>query len=281
MDVTGSSLVDGNNFIRHHLKNNKLFAAGKMGVTEAKILYFYSSSGKFEDSSVQEGYLNSGIFPKTEEALKYFCNTYVESLKVLDLAPRWCKCVEAFEENLYKNTNPKCYNTLLSHLEPYYFNNPWTDFLDNKTVLVISPFTNSIETQFEKFDKIWNGKIKKNFKLKTLKFPFSVGISDEMLQYDSYQSCLEDHIDKVSKIDFDFAILGCGAYALPLCSYIKNTMHKSSIHLGGATQILFGIKGSRWLSHPKISKFFNDYWIRPSGDELPSKHKANEDGCYW
>ena len=34
-------IVDGNNFISHHLKNDKLFAAGKIGITEGKILYFY------------------------------------------------------------------------------------------------------------------------------------------------------------------------------------------------------------------------------------------------
>ena len=33
--------IDGNNFLRHHLKNNKPFAAGKIGGTELKLLATY------------------------------------------------------------------------------------------------------------------------------------------------------------------------------------------------------------------------------------------------
>ena len=58
-------------------------------------------------------------------------------------------------------------------------------------------------------------------------------------------------------------------------------MKKSSIHLGGATQILFGIKGHRWDTHDVISSFYNDHWVRPSKEETPEKAKINEEGCYW
>jgi threonine dehydrogenase-like Zn-dependent dehydrogenase len=38
-------------------------------------------------------------------------------------------------------------------------------------------------------------------------------------------------IDEIGKIDFDVAILGCGAYGLPLAAAIKG-MGKQAIHLG-------------------------------------------------
>ncbi len=84
-------LVDGNNFISHHLKNNKLFTAGKIGLTELKLLYCYYTNNKTPDpDSFQEGLINSGIFPLTQETFIYFCETYIESIKSLDLAPQWC-----------------------------------------------------------------------------------------------------------------------------------------------------------------------------------------------
>ncbi|WP_274095727.1 hypothetical protein [Riemerella anatipestifer] len=33
---------------------------------------------------------------------------------------------------------------------------------------------------------------------------------------------LEDMKNKIDLVDFDVAIIGCGAYGLPLASYIKN-----------------------------------------------------------
>lgn len=280
MAAIGNTLVDGNNFISHYLKHNKIFAAGKIGVTEIKILYSYFAIKKPEEHSFNEGYINSGIFPKTIETFKYFCKTYLEAIGCLDLAPRWCKCAEVFEQELYKQLSPFCYNTPLSDLEPYYFDKPWTDYLENKTVLVISPFAKSIETQYSRFDNIWNGKIKKNFKLKTIKFPFSIGISDEMQKWKSYEDCLNHFKNEISKITFDFSVVGAGAYSLPLCQFIK-TQGKSSIHLGGPTQILFGIMGKRWLENDKINKYVNEYWITPKDEELPSRKDINEGGCYW
>ena len=280
MGATGNTLVDGNNFIRHHLKHNKLFAAGKIGVTEAKILYSYFAHKKPEEHSFNEGYVNSGIFPKTLETFQSFCTTYLDSIKCLDLAPRWCKCLEIFEIELYNQLNPKCYNTPLPDLEPYYYDNPWTEFLKDKTVLVVSPFAKSIEQQFPKLEKIWKGKITNNFNLKTIKFPFSIGISSEMEQWGSYSNCLNHFKDEISKAEFDFCIIGAGAYSLPLCQHVK-ALGKSSIHLGGPTQILFGIMGKRWTDNKGIAKYVNDSWVTPLPEEMPTRREINEGACYW
>lgn len=64
------------------------------------------------------------------------------------------------------------------------------------------------------------------------------------------------------KIDFDIALIGCGAYGMPLASFIKG-MGKQAVHLAGWTQILFGIKGKRWDDLPYVSKFYNNAWVRP------------------
>ena len=276
-------LIDGNNFIAHHLKHNKLFAAGKIGVTEGKILYFYYTHNQIEPTSLHEGYIHSGIFPETEDTVKYFCDTYLNSIKCLDLAPRWCQCILPFEHEVYNKHNPNCYDTRLQDLEPYYFENPWSHQLEGKKVLVVSSFAESIKSQYSNFENIWSGYLKKNFELEVLKFPFCIGLTDdgEMASYGNYKNCLEHYKDLISKKQFDFCIIGAGAYALPLCSFIKETMKKSCLHLGGATQILFGILGNRWNSNTDIQKRVNHYWKKPDTNEVPINCKLMEGGCYW
>ena len=86
--------------------------------------------------------------------------------------------------------------------------------------------------------------------------------------------------DECTKKEFDVAIIGCGAYGMPLASLLKR-YGKIAIHLGGATQILFGIKGRRWDNNTSISLLFNDYWVRPMASETPHDAFEVENGCYW
>ena len=51
--------------------------------------------------------------------------------------------------------------------------------------------------------------------------------------------------------------------------------------MGGATQILFGIKGNRWDQHSVIGKLYNEAWVRPNENETPKKAGINEGACYW
>ena len=84
----------------------------------------------------------------------------------------------------------------------------------------------------------------------------------------------------ISQIEFDLAIIGAGPYGLPLGAYIK-TLGKQAIHIGGATQILFGIKGKRWEENERFKKFFNKNWTYPLENETPQSAKDLEGGCYW
>ena len=83
-------------------------------------------------------------------------------------------------------------------------------------------------------------------------------------------------------MEFDVAIIGCGAYGYPLAAEIKR-MGKVVIHLGGATQILFGIIGNRWeKDHPEFCrKFVNDAWVRPMDKEKIQNAGSVENACYW
>ena len=88
----------------------------------------------------------------------------------------------------------------------------------------------------------------------------------------------------IKKLDFDIALLGCGAYGLPLCNFIKSDLKKSAIYIGGGLQLLFGVIGRRWEGNDMWKKLIIDNdikFIRPSEDEHVKNMRFLEDQCYW
>lgn len=81
--------------------------------------------------------------------------------------------------------------------------------------------------------------------------------------------------EEIEKINFDIALIGAGAYGFPLAAFVKEK-GKVAIHMGGALQLLFGIKGFRWNE----LGIYNEYWIKPSESEIPKGYKRIEGGCY-
>ena len=77
-------------------------------------------------------------------------------------------------------------------------------------------------------------------------------------------------------------ILGVSAHnaAEALAAHARDTGHVA-IQMSGATQLLFGIKGRRWDTHPQISKLYNPVWVRPAPAEQPANKQAVEGGSYW
>lgn len=99
---------------------------------------------------------------------------------------------------------------------------------------------------------------------------------------------MEDEIDKE---DYDICLLGCGAYGFPLAAHVKR-QGKQAVHLGGALQLLFGIKGKRWedpnygvkewnIPYGSYTALMNKYWIRPDNITSPPNIQQVEGGCYW
>ena len=86
--------------------------------------------------------------------------------------------------------------------------------------------------------------------------------------------------DKIDQDDYDVCLIGCGAYGFPLAAHVKR-MGKQAIHLGGALQLLFGIRGNRWDNMDDYKSLVNQYWTRPKGVEIPQAKDKVENGCYW
>ena len=118
------------------------------------------------------------------------------------------------------------------------------------------------------------------FDLKTY-IPFvTFGGHQESCPCRTWLEALDRMIGDIGRMEFDVAIVGAGAYGMSLASAVKK-MGRIGIHMGGATQLLFGIKGGRWDATDVGNFFYNDSWVRPSGNEIPDNSKNIECGGYW
>ena len=228
----------------------------------------------------------SGIFPEGKDIAERFAKRYLQDIPEIDLLGCWLYSEKfmPLREDVQK--------VYLEMLYPFFVKRPWTLALKGKKVLVIHPFEETIKQQYAKRELLFDDKnILPEFELKVLKAVQSVaGIKTE---YKDWFEALHSMEEKISLIDFDIAIIGCGAYGLPLAAYIKR-MGKKAIHMGGGTQLLFGIYGKRWLEEYKDTKIFNghtidvnykrifnEHWCYPLDIDTPKNAFKVDNACYW
>ena len=217
---------------------------------------------------------NAGFFPPTDDNLERFSRLMLECIPNIDILGSW-----RLDEILVKEKMPNAKIVDLPDLEPYYHSNPWSRILKGKTVLVIHPFAETIKSQYLKRDKLFlNKEVLPEFKLETIQAVQSIANND--CGYKNWFEALEAMKLQISQKEYDVAIIGCGAYGFPLASFVKD-QGKKAVHLGGAVQILFGIKCRRWDENPYQSSFYNEYWVRASKEETPKNAELVENACYW
>lgn len=219
-------------------------------------------------------YTKAGFYPINKVSLEKFREIMISMIPEIDILGSWVN-----GENNYLGLMKRIEFCKLEFLEPYLCEKPWSKQLENKKVLVIHPFTDTIQNQYEnKREKIFsNNDILPAFDLKVMKTTFTNGKLEK--DFNWFEK-LESMFLEATSFEFDIAIIGCGSYGLPLAAKLKRH-GKQAIHLGGATQVLFGIKGKRWAENPVFRKLFNDYWVYPSLDEIPITAKKIDNACYW
>lgn len=267
----------GNEIIENAIKIGTPYMVARGGAVELRCIGEYLKSGTFTVAMREEIQTCAGVFPPNDDLLKKFCQYYLQSMESVDLLALWGV---GAEKRAVASHCPSAKFTELEALEPYYFAKPWSSALEGKRVLVVHPFVESIKTQYAKRKKLFEDKTVLP-KFKSLEVVKAVqSNAGEIPEYDDWFEALNYMQNKIKEKEFDIAIIGAGAYSLPLAAYVKS-IGKVAIQMSGATQILFGIKGKRWENIPRISKLFNNYWIRPSEKETPKGNKKVEGGSYW
>lgn len=271
------SLIDGNNYIAHHIKNCIPVAIGKIGVVELKLLSNYLHK-IYTPDVIHEGQYIAGIYPYTVDEYNKFTKIYLKALKNIDALAIWNTILKDFEVQICEDIN--AYPIRLQDIEPYFHTIPWSSYLKDKNVLVISPFTETIQKQYAIHQKLWKDeRILPTFNLKTIKYPNANTVDTKNL-HKSTIDVIEYTQHQMDQIDYDVALIGVGGASIPLTSHAK-THQKIGIHMGGSTQVLFGVRGKRWDNIREFHTFFNEHWTRPSKEETPEKVELVEGACYW
>lgn len=251
-----------------HVKNPNLFDVWRFLKGERETLWW--------DRGIDKLCSNAGFFPNDCNLRQHYYDLNVEAMKNIDVLGSYLAEEYQFENELKNAVRVN----LNGYYAPFLFKKPWTVALAGKKVLVVHPFDTEIQSQYLKRNLIWkNDDVLPEFKeLVTYKSVQSMlGLKTEFKDWFEALNKMEQDI---SSIDFDIALVGCGAYGMPLSSYIKN-MGKQVVHLAGWTQVLFGIIGRRWENIEFVSSFFNDAWIKPSSHSVPENSQQIEKGCYW
>lgn len=229
---------------------------------------------------------NAGFFPLEISLIEKFCEIMLDASKQIDILGHWLD--QEFLLKDYWSDFIELVNILM--LELYWAKNPWTRALQGKKVVVVHPFADLIEKQYkEKRTLLFkNQNVLPEFELRTVKAVQSLGGDcDEFKNWFDALDWMKGELDKES---YDIALIGCGAYGMPLAAYSKQTGHKA-VHLAGALQLLFGIRGKRWDDpnygvqefgvQNKYKDLFNEFWVYPDESCKPKFYKNVENGCYW
>jgi len=279
---------DGCLVIRDALRQGDPVLIARLGFCEARCLGYWM---RWRDRATvplpfprivrRDMHLNAGFFPADDEYLDRFAQRFGDAVSGSDVMGVW-RAIEG-EHQILKRYCPGARLVgagAISEPAMLMYPEPWTAELASRTVLVVHPFAKSIEQQYrENRTKLFaNPQVLPAFDLKTLKAVQSIAGSDS--GYGTWFDALDHMCDQIAHIEYDTALIGAGAYGLPLAAFVKS-QGKQAVHMGGLTQALFGIRGRRWETEyaSTTAGLFNEHWVRPLPEETPERAGSIENGA--
>jgi hypothetical protein len=285
------SVEEGGRMLKGRILTGVPFVAGKLGTSEFEALQWFIShaNGPFPPHIQKNMKINAGLFGAG--CIEEWCVYMLEHLAMIDEIVMWNPITPVQERYFIEERCPSIKKYLpLRTLEPFYQKeeeNRWS--LNLGRFCVVSPFKKSIESQWLKRGELFPYPLfaQADFRgiVRVGYSPLICGGSEDCAWpqtvidggwFSAVLSVVEECVTK----DVEFVFVGAGALSLPICFELKKR-GISAIHTGGGTQIIFGVKGQRWLSHNVISGFFNPAWVSPQRAEVPSGATRIEGGCYF
>jgi len=174
--------------------------------------------------------------------------------------------IKKFENNNFNENDLNFLNYILENktIIDYSFIESVLPFLEsfkiwgeNKKILIISPFSKSLEYQYKRKDNLIKNYNFPNFKLITYNTKITYSTKNDTketlgVNTNNWNEEIARIKKDVEKIDFDIALLSCGSYSMGLGCHIKN-IGKKAIYLGGVLNVIFDVYGKRY-----DTTFFNN-----------------------
>lgn len=280
-----------NNLLSNSLKDNEVFCCCRPGWGGDSMVPFVIKVKNMIPSHALFRALtnNAGIFFSTEnidemtdedkQALNIYCDLYNKCYEISKYTVVFNNC--NFLKELYRHILTNYNSTLLKTdiIRDIDMDNSWIQSLRDKSVCIISPFTDTIKEQYKKRNILFKNKqLLPEMNLSFIKVPLTLAGNK---QGKNWLGVYKELCNKIDKQCFDVALLSCGGYGHPLCYYIYNNKKRTCIYVGGILQLYFGILGKRWEQSEFTKKYKTDHWVYPSKDETPNNRHNVEKGCYW
>ena len=285
------------NYIKNKLNNNKNFIIPRIAGVENN--YAQIGMSIINNKNVGQNEMNyikntigtmknnAGIKLSNINSIVKYSQLYLQAFNKCDIYFEWDPWGDVYKyikgSHDFININFKNKERLWAFtLDIFHniYNNPWTQSLKGKRLLIVSPFKKSFEEKLPVLKEIYGVDLFPDCSFIFIKPPQTQG-DCESKEFDKE---LDDFIHEVEKIkdDFDIALCSCGGYGNLICSRIHD-MNKSSIYVGGVLQMYFGVYGSRWMRErgAALRLFMNKHWSRPKEEEQPDGFKKVEGSCYW
>jgi len=281
------NLQESNEFMIDKIKANKPFIISRLGIGQETIVsYLVSTNNPIHPNNINILHNNAGIYCNTKEEIVEYSIKFNACLEHSSALAEWGgQTLYPYEQYFIQTHRLKCLTFKV--LEPFYCIEenltPWSHSLLGKKVLVINPFTESMQQQLNNGFQIYKNK---RLFLEGQEFVFykSYNTSGMNRLHSNWIETFELMCKDISKLDFDIALLGCGGYGLPLCDFIFTKMNKSAVYIGGGIQLLFGVMGNRWANDPMWKRIIaeNDSkFIHPNANEQLKNQNNIEGSCYW
>lgn len=267
------------------LKSARPFAAGKIGGAELMALEYqdhlirpFWPRGWSWVRPARRLMNNAGFFPVERLAFERWQEIMRQAIAATDVLCAWQDdpFLRVYEQQLIQELAPTSRDFELEKL-----GRPLLPALLPFRWLVISPFVRSIRRQLPRLREVHDprGEVEGDWTrpaetCQLVRCPFQCHL--EPSPYGTWEEGLEELTQEILVKNFEVALIGAGAWSLPLAARIKQA-GRSAIHLGGETQLLFGIKGKRWENYG----IYNDAWISADPAEMPAHRDRVEQGCYW
>lgn len=231
----------------------------------------------------------AGIWPDRRTSHDLWRSHAIQATFSADvLATGWYEPLAAEETSWLQQNNFIGTKVALQSLEPYLVDKSfrWTRLLEGQKVAIISPFAETCVKQVERRCEIWGPHADTLLPATAQWLAFRTGFPPDIAlgtcewptDINNWQDAVNYIVRGVVDSGAKIAIIGCGGLGMLIGAELKR-YGIIAIIMGGALQVLFGIKGKRWATDPNINIFWNEAWIW--APERPAGRTLIEGGCYW
>jgi hypothetical protein len=151
-------------------------------------------------------------------------------------------------------------------------------------ILLVTGFAASIHRQLPRLATVHPDLELAPLRVRLLRTPLDAFREPRHREYPDWAAALAalEASDEWDATRSDVALLGCGAFGMPLAAHARSR-GLAALYVGGRLPALFGVVGRYDRKLPQVRARINQHWIAPLPEETPEAARASshESHGYW